>query len=281
MTHQPDRPAPTPAHEIDRAGLMARYGLSLSTLTRWYHDRAQTGHPEAIDPHARVLTWNAQDWDIWHTHRTDTTGLATRADLALLVDRSVEILQRLWEDRQNNQHPEVRKQLGRTLYWNQQEYLDWFHHHLTSSDLSGLTGVDFSGNGEDLITLTEAGRILGMPNGVSRYPKRPPVGWPEPAQFEQLPGGRISRRRYRRADIWDYAKNYNRRPGGGRPPGATNNNRRYLYDGDPRLQLARTALASTPTEDHPTLPKRLATEHGSTPGTWANILTTARQHPHD
>jgi hypothetical protein len=129
--------------------------------------------------------------------------------------------------------------------------------------------------------------VLGKePTSITMYPKRPPVGWPAPVEEETLPSGR-TRRRYRRADIWAYADRHRpgAHPGGGRPTGTSSKKagpaRRWPYDGDPRIDIARTALRETSPEEVPRLAARLAAEHGDTPGTWAHILTAARQHPTD
>lgn len=65
-------------------------------------------------------------------------------------------------------------------------------------------------------------------------------------------------------------------PGGHKPVGSKKGARAYPYQGDPRLQQARDALAETPEARRSELPRRLAEEHGGTPGTWSHILTTAR-----
>jgi hypothetical protein len=138
---------------------------------------------------------------------------------------------------------------------------------------------------DDELTAAELGRVLGLaPNSITVYVKRPPVGWPEPVIDEVLPGSGRHRRRYLRRQAWEYAEQHlgqRRHSGGGRPAGSTNGARRYPYDGDPRLDIARAALADTPTEDQGVLPTQLAGQHGSTPGTWAGILSSARQNPTD
>ena len=129
----------------------------------------------------------------------------------------------------------------------------------------------------DEVTLAEAERICGVPKGAfATYPTRPPRGWPDPIRVERREGRR-PRRLYRRGDIWAY-DDIRGRHGGGRPAGPKVE-RRYPYDGDPRLEMARTALRDTPTELHPQLPARLAREHGGAAGTWGAILAQARQHP--
>jgi hypothetical protein len=276
MTMLGDRPAYT------RADLMARHGLGLSTLESWFRDRAETGHPEAAGKSGRSLVWDAEAWDTWYTGWRDTTGLADIDDLAALVGRSRSTLARLWDQRDTNSHPPTRKRVDGTFYWDPDEYKDWFENvYLAGADRAAR--VDFSGNGDDELTPAEFGRVLGLaPNTVTVYMKRPPAGWPQPVIDELLDSGR-HRRRYRRRQAWDYAEQHlgQRHPGGGRPVGVVNGARRYPYDGDPRLDIARAALAATPADDQGALPTVLASQHGSTPGTWAGILSAARQHPTD
>lgn len=294
-------------HELDgrrvytRADLMAAHQLGLSTLESWYRERDVTGHPEAVGKIGRSLAWDAREWDAWNAERTDTTGLADLEHLAQLVQRSRATLAHLWEQRAGNGHPEPAKRIEGTRYWNQDTYLMWFRTvHLAAGNGTGdvdpragsgpgrqqAPGVDYSGNPQDLLTLAELGRVLGLgPTTVSGYAGRPPQGWPEPDEYQQHPDGRIYRRRYRRHRAWDYdqyrQQQLQGRPAAGRPAGSRNGARRYPYDGDPRMHIARQALAATASHDQPALATQLAREHGSAPGTWAAILTAARQHPTD
>ncbi|AVH60856.1 hypothetical protein C4B68_39700 [Streptomyces dengpaensis] len=75
-----------------------------------------------------------------------------------------------------------------------------------------------------------------------------------------------------RGDIWTYAERRER--GGGRPAGTTD--RRCPYDGDPRLDQARTAVKANPGTPAAQLAGQLAHEHGGTA-----IVRSARQHPED
>jgi predicted DNA-binding transcriptional regulator AlpA len=273
MTQLGDRAAYT------RADLMARYGLGLSTLEGWYRDRAETGHPQVAGKAGRALAWDAAEWDTWYNTWRDTTGLADFDDLAELVGRSRSTVVRLWAQRDTNGHPATRKRIDGTLYWDPDEYRDWFENEYRTSNRTA--GVDFGGNAADELTLAEFGRLLGLaPNTTTVYAKRPPAGWPEPVIDELLASGR-HRRRYTRQQAWDYSEQYlgQRHPGGGRPAGTINGARRYPYEGDPRLDIARAALADTPAENQGSLPMQLASRNGSTPGTWAGILSAARRRP--
>ncbi len=263
-----------------RADLIARHGVSLSSLETWYRERAETGHPEAAGKIGRSLAWDAPDWDTWYADWTDTTGLATIDTLTELVARSRSTLARLWDERDGNSHPLPRKKIGNVQYWDVDEYVRWFRRYEQGADDTRRSRVDRSGRPDDQLTLAEFARVLGIPpNTATTYARRPPAGWPEPVIAEELPSGRF-RRRYTRQQAWDYARDYlgRRHPGGGRPSGPSVA-REHPYQDDPRLAMAQEALAAASAKARGGLAKQLADEHGGTPGTWARILTAARQNP--
>ena len=257
-----------------RADLMNRRGLGRATLERWYRDRADTGHPEPVATIGPALVWDAEAWDTWYAAMQDTDGLLDLDAIAARHRISRATAVRLWQDRDRNAHPTWVKRVGRTLFWRASDYDTWY-----GAYRSGLARpVAGSGRPGERVTLAEAARILGMaPTSITRYPRRPPQGWPEPVETEQLPSGRL-RRWYARTDIERYARTL--RTGGGHPPGPPAG-RRWPYEGDPRLDVARQALHATPPAQHAGLAAQLAARHGGTPGTWSHILTAARQHPTD
>jgi predicted DNA-binding transcriptional regulator AlpA len=255
-----------------RAELAAVHGLGRSTLERWYRDRAETGHPEAVATLGRALVWDAQAWQAWYDRIRETDDLVSLDDIAAQHGFSRATAARLWDQRAHNGHPAWAKRVGRVLYWRAGEYDTWYETYRAAQAPS----VDRGGDPQERITLAEAARMLGMlPSSITQYPTRPPVGWPEPVEVEQLPSGRL-RRWYTRAQIQRYVDE--RRVGGGRPPGAQVQ-RRFPYDGDARLDVARQALQASSPGQQSGLAARLAAEHGGTPGTWANIVTVARRHP--
>ncbi|MFD0685271.1 hypothetical protein [Actinomadura fibrosa] len=184
-----------------RAELMEARGLGRSTLEKWFRERDRNGHPEPAGTVGSQLAWDAEAWDRWYAARGSSassvpSGLASRDDLAARHGLSRHLLKQLWADRATNGHPEPAHRAGKALYWNEAEWTAWYETH---RDRQADTSPD------DLVTLAEAGRILGLaPSSVTVYAKRPPAGWPEPARVEQLGGGR-ARRLYRRADITAYA----------------------------------------------------------------------------
>jgi hypothetical protein len=256
-----------------RGHLVERRGLGLSTLEALYRERAQTGHPEAVGTIGRAKVWDAEAWDAWWAGYTDTTGLVTFDDIARLRGVSRPTVATWWRDRDSNGFPAPTKKIGNTLYFDAATLDRW-----DDPRTAGRSEVERDGDPDDEVTLAEAERICGVPKGAfSSYPlRRPPRYWPDPVRTEPLPSGR-ERHIYRRGDIWAY-DDLRGRHGGGRPAGPSRP-RRYPYDGDPRLDIARAALRDTPPGQHPQLPARLAGDHGGAPGTWGAILVQARHHP--
>ncbi|GAA1856600.1 hypothetical protein [Actinomadura bangladeshensis] len=184
---------------LTRADLMAEHGLGRSTLEKWYRERASNGHPEPAGTVGSQLAWDAGEWDRWYaTHRSRgvPTGLATRDDLAARHGVSRHRLKQLWADRASNGHPDVAYRAGKAMYWDEAAWTSWYR---------ALGEQPAAEDPDDLVTLADAARILGLAQtSVTVYTKRPPAGWPEPAQVEPLGGGRV-RRLYRRRDILAYA----------------------------------------------------------------------------
>ncbi|WP_242613955.1 hypothetical protein [Actinomadura roseirufa] len=181
-----------------RADLMDAYGLGRSTLEKWFRERERNGHPEPAGTVGSQLTWDADAWDRWYAARGSAVpaGLVTRDELAARHGLTRHHLKRLWAERTANGHPDVAHQVGKALYWDEAEWTAWYSAHQERPPEE---------DAEDLVTLAEAARILGLAQtSVTVYPKRPPAGWPEPARVEQLGGGRL-RRFYRRSDILTYA----------------------------------------------------------------------------
>lgn len=188
-----------------RRDLMSKHGLALSSLEEWYRNRRWTGHPEAVGTAGRELAWDADEWDRWYRDRQNTTGLVTRADLEERHGLARSTLERLWALREENGHPAPIKTLDRVMYWDRDQWDAWFAEHKRRTQRRQLR-VDRSGSPDDLLTLAEAARVLGVtPVSIAHNPTRIPRGWPQPAEEELLPSGRL-RRRYRRADIWTYAE---------------------------------------------------------------------------
>ncbi|MFG2002333.1 hypothetical protein ACGFNU_24590 [Spirillospora sp. NPDC048911] len=188
-----------------RADLMEAYGLGRSTLEKWYRERASNGHPEPAGTIGSQLAWDAEDWDRWYASRGDGVppGLVTRDDLIAKHGFSRHTLKKLWTDRAGNGHPEPAHRAGKALYWNESEWLAWYESYAAQSPAE---------DPDDLVTLAEAARILGLAqSSATVYAKRPPAGWPQPAEEQPLAGGRV-RRLYRRRDIETYGATKDRTP---------------------------------------------------------------------
>jgi hypothetical protein len=129
-------------------------------------------------------------------------GLRNRDELAAEHGLSRHALKKLWAERAANGHPEPAHQIGKALYWDAAGWDAWYDDHQAATAQPP----------SELITLAEAGRLLGLaPSSVTVYAGRPPVGWPEPVEQEDLAGGRV-RRLYRRSDILVYARHRHRGP---------------------------------------------------------------------
>jgi hypothetical protein len=197
-----------------RADLMAEHGLGLSTLEKWYRERAANGHPEpAGTVEGGKLAWDAEAWDRWYASRRTAPktppGLVTRDQLAARHGLSRHLLKKLWAEREANGHPDAAHRAGKALYWDEAEWAAWYASYQTAQrERAGRAerGEHGDGDPDELVTLADAARLLGLAQtSVTVYPRRPPAGWPEPARTEPLGGGRV-RRLYRRGDILAYGR---------------------------------------------------------------------------
>ncbi|MFF4371507.1 hypothetical protein [Streptomyces sp. NPDC001594] len=189
-----------------RRDLMARWDVSLSSLEDWYRERRWNGHPEAVGKKGVELVWDAAEWDQWYENRNSTAHLVSRADLEQRHGLARSTLERLWALREENGHPEPVKTLDRVMYWDAGQWEAWYAEYKKRTQRREVY-LDRSGDPDDLLTLAEVARVLGVtPVSIGHYPKRMPRGWPQPVEEEELPSGRL-RRWYRRADIWSYVEN--------------------------------------------------------------------------
>ncbi|MBO2448366.1 hypothetical protein J4573_14775 [Actinomadura barringtoniae] len=183
-----------------RSELMETYDLGRSTLEKWFRERSQNGHPEPAGTIGNQLAWDAEEWARWYKTRDTSpqtpSGLATRDDLMAKHNLTRHTLKKLWAERDTNNHPAPAHQSGKSLYWNESAWTTWYTNYTQSAPAESP---------DDLVTLAEAARILGLAqSSATVYAKRPPAGWPEPAEEVPLAGGRV-RRLYRRSDIETYA----------------------------------------------------------------------------
>ncbi|WP_026415731.1 hypothetical protein [Actinomadura oligospora] len=185
-----------------RADLMAEHGIGRSTLEKWYRERAANGHPEPVGTVGSQKAWDAEAWDAWHASRTSEDipdGLITRDELGARHGLSRHRLKQLWSERVDNGHPAPARQVGKALYWDDAEWSAWYAEYSAKAARPEESP-------DDLVTLAEAARILGLAqSSATVYAKRPPAGWPTPAREERLGGGRV-RRLYRRSDVLAYGE---------------------------------------------------------------------------
>ncbi|TYK51445.1 helix-turn-helix transcriptional regulator [Actinomadura decatromicini] len=185
-----------------RGDLMERYGLGRSTLEKLYREQEANGHPEPVGSVGSQLAWDSEEWDRWYAARQASrkvpVGLVTRDELSARYGLSRHALKKLWSERESNGHPDAALQVGKALYWDERQWAAWYEgreEHSAADD-----------DPDALVTLAEAGRILGLAqSSVTVYAKRPPAGWPEPVREEALGGGRV-RRLYRRGDVLAYGE---------------------------------------------------------------------------
>lgn len=204
-----------------RGELMELHGLGRSTLEKWFRERAGNGHPEPAGRVGAQLAWDAGEWDRWYAARrsggpaggqagrpgaggaagggaAQPAGLRSRDELAAAHGLSRHRLKQLWAECSANGHPAPARQVGKALYWDAEQWAAWYAEHTRA-------GAEQTADPDDLITMAEAGRLLGLaPSTVTVYAGRPPAGWPEPAEVRPLGAGRV-RRLYRRADVQRYA----------------------------------------------------------------------------
>lgn len=134
-------------------------------------------------------------------------SLVTRAEVARLSGVAKSTLATLYSHRRQNGHPpavHTHPEYG-ALYFDEEETLRWHRGRQGLGAKVRVAGVNHSGDPDELVTSTEAARILGYgPATIRGYLARYPGYFPWPDQIESLPGGR-ERKLWRRATIWAFA----------------------------------------------------------------------------
>jgi hypothetical protein len=138
-----------------------------------------------------------------------------------------------------------------------------------------------TGNPDDLGGPADFARALGHADAstLSHWLTDPPPGFPEPDTWTDLPSGRRRPKwQLRRIRAFADTRPY-RGQRSGRRPGTRAN--ATPYADDPRLALARRALATHPDARNadliPHLQATAAPEHTSSRSTWHRILNAARR----
>ncbi|MET9954434.1 helix-turn-helix domain-containing protein [Streptomyces sp. NPDC006339] len=122
---------------------------------------------------------------------------------------------------------------------------------------------------EDLLSAREVADLLGISTGTIRA---------YAATGHISPGTTVhGSRLWSRREVLDRRDNApGRGVGGGRRAGEPQGPRKsHAYEGDPRLDVAREALATAGGAPKGRVAAELAAVHGSTPRTWERLLTTA------
>jgi hypothetical protein len=93
------------------------------------------------------------------------------------------------------------------VYLNEEAMLRWDHARRRRPRSQSLSEPCHEGGADDLLTMTEAARILGYhgPATIRSYISRFPDYFPEPDQLRPLPNGRM-KKLWRRAQIWEFAE---------------------------------------------------------------------------
>ena len=147
--------------------------------------------------------------------------------------------------------PEKAGRIGRTDYWFEDEVLAWLPAH-AQGKLAALSGVDRSGNPDDLLDAEASARVLGWSGRDSVHAARRTGHLPQPDEYGTAANGHPAPQ-WRRSTLWAFADS---RPGqgegGGRRPGTPGKRKPHQYAGDPRLEQALAHLRTgtlPPTRD--------------------------------
>lgn len=134
-------------------------------------------------------------------------SLITRAELSRLCGLSSGALGSLYSQRANNGHPPAVETdpVRGTLYFDEEQALRWHYTRRRVNPPRRPRHLDLSGDPDDLITMTEAARILGYhgPATIRSYRARFAGYFPPPDHIHRTPSGR-ERKTWRRASIWAF-----------------------------------------------------------------------------
>lgn len=211
---------------LSRHGICTTFGIGRATAERWWRHRASNGHPPVAWRQGRRQWWDEQAMRAFVDHLTsspparldqDGETLVTRAALAQRFHVSIQHLANLYSDREATGHPRPARRAGRQLYWSLDKMDAWWQHH-QAAKRAGLTSVDRSGSGDDLLTLDQAAAVLGYADAsvIRGYLARSPGYFPRPDWTDSH-----GRQRYRRRTVWTFADRRTRpgRSGHRRPEG--------------------------------------------------------------
>jgi hypothetical protein len=148
----------------------------------------------------------------------DGRSVISRADMQALHGISVKSAYLWYRDREATGYPEPAGVIGRTTYWYEDEWLDWYQSY-RDRKRHGLTQVDRGGDPDDLVDAAEAARIMGY-SGRDVIHANLRLGYfPRPDGYETTAKGRPSPR-WRRSAVWAAADD-RQSSGGGRRAGTS------------------------------------------------------------
>lgn len=194
---------------INRGELMRQVGVSQGTAERWYRERPDNGHPEAVLTVGRRLYFDEVQLIGWARAQLDRAGpparivrdgrtLITREELCRLTGLAEVTVTALYVQRASSGHPPAVHRDGLWLYFDEADVLDW-HARRLEAKRATLTPVDRSGDPEELLDQAEAAELLGLsgPTVIGSYRSRNKGYFPEPDAEQPL--------RWRRVTLWAFA----------------------------------------------------------------------------
>lgn len=210
---------------INRGELMRQVGVSQGTAERWYRERHDNGHPEAVVTMGRRLYFDEAQligWARAHLDRPapparivrDGRTLITREELRRLTGLAEVTVTTLYSQRASSGHPPAVHRDGLWLYFDEADVLGW-HAHRLEAKRATLTPVDRSGDPDELLDQAEAAALLGLsgPKVISSYRARNKGYFPDPDAEQPL--------RWRRATLWAFADRRSRPGRAGHPRART------------------------------------------------------------
>ncbi|MDN5751277.1 MAG: hypothetical protein L0I24_11175 [Pseudonocardia sp.] len=177
------------------------------TLYKWWAARARNGHPDGITLDGRLYV-DEQQWLEWRAGHSayrrvlDGRVVVSRTELARVTGQPISTLAQWYGERAHNGHPEGIK-LGRQLYVDEQQWHAWHREH-TAALKAGLSEIDRGGDPDELLTISQAARLLGYADTSTLTSYRGRGQFVEPDHTEELPSAR-PRRYWKRRTLWAFA----------------------------------------------------------------------------
>jgi hypothetical protein len=134
-------------------------------------------------------------------------SLITRAELARLSGLSPNSLASWYAQRARTRHPPVAEvdPARRTLYFDEELMLRWHHARRHATPPPRTQTLDLTGAPDDLLTMTEAARVLGYRTAatIRSYRGRSDNYFPAPDHISVTDNGQ-QRLMWRRSNIWAF-----------------------------------------------------------------------------